>query len=214
MILKEYLAWVSKHVPADSEKPTDMVQSLACLIASRLSTGGKLPVACGQGDQLDMDVVQAGIIAGLEKIAGYDASLGSMRQYLYPTIAGAMQTYAWERENRVADSRSNEWPDILCLNDDSSETEQSEPQALIDTRSPETAMIEEEDAKSAYKAITAAVAGLGTTDMGMLLKDAQIGYNAAKRQQWADEIGVTVGALSMRLSRLRKLAREWALKNV
>src|SRR5450631_1048666 len=95
MVFKQYLAFVSKHIPADSDKPTDIVQSLACLIAARLSGGGKLPVACGVGDSLDMDIVNAGILAGLEKISTYDPSKGTMRQFLYPSIAGAMQGYAW-----------------------------------------------------------------------------------------------------------------------
>lgn len=199
-----------------------MVQSLACLIASRLSVSGKLPIACGMGDNLDMDIVQAGILAGLEKIASYDSALGTMRQYLYPTIAGAMQGYAWERENRVADSRPDVWPEVLSIQDgdswppqggggEYSDQPKAQDAALITSATPETALMEEEDAKTAYKAITAAIAGLGTDDVALLLRDAQIGYNAAKRQQWADELGISLGALSMRLSRLRKAAREWAL---
>lgn len=214
MMFKQYIAWVSQHIPPDSERPTDMVQSLACLIASRLSEGGKLPIACGSGDSLDMDIVQAGIIAGLEKIDTYDSTLGTMRQYLYPSIAGAMQTYAWERENRVSDARPDVWPEIVMLHDSSPQEDDTPIEAaLMDQTTPESSMIEEEEAKTAYKAITAAVSGLGTSDMAMLLKDAQIGYNAVLRQQWADEIGVSLGALYVRLSRLRRNARDWALKN-
>lgn len=224
MILKDYLKWVSSHVPADSEKPTDIVQSLACLIGSRLSGSGKLPVSCGVGDRLDMDIVQAGILAGLEKIATYDGTLGSMRQYLYPTIAGAMQGYAWERENRVADSRPVEWPECVNLSegetwppqgaDNAEYSDQSghEVEAgLVTSATPQSLIEDEEASQTALAGIRAAVAGLGTEDMGLLLKDAQIGYNAAERLAWAREKGITLGALSMRLSRLRKTAREWAL---
>jgi hypothetical protein len=210
MVFKQYLAFVSKHIPADSDKPTDIVQSLACLIAARLSGGGKLPVACGVGDSLDMDIVNAGILAGLEKISEYDSKKGTMRQFLYPTIAGAMQGYAWERENRVSDSRVETWPSIVPMDGSEAEDAETEP-ALIDNHTPESDMIDLENAKTAYKGITAAVAGLGTEDMAMLLRDAQIGYNAVLRAEWAREIGVSVGALSMRLSRLRREARDWAL---
>lgn len=212
MKLKEYLKYVAKNIPADSEKPTDIVQALSCLIASRLAVSGKLPVSCGHGDGLDMDIVQAGILAGLEKIADYDSTQGTMRQFLYPSIAGTMQAYAWERENRIADSRSKEWPTIVSF-EDNPEGDSNTPleSGLVDTRTTESDMIDEEDAKTAHKVIAATVAALGTDDMALLLRDAQIGYNAALRLAWAQEIGVSIGALNMRLSRLRKAAREWAL---
>lgn len=225
MKFKQYLKWVSEHIPPESDSPTDIVQSVTCLIASRLSILGRLPIACGYGDNLDMDIVQAGLLAGLEKIGDYDRTLGtSMRQFLYPTIAGAMQSYAWERENRIGDSRPRIWPEIMdaedsgWIGDPSNDVDDETPvgpleERLIDSDSPESLMVQEEESKTALAAIGAAVAGLGTDDMALLLKDAQIGYNAAKRQAWADEIGVTLGALSMRLSRLRKVAREIALKN-
>lgn len=208
MMLKQYITHLLKNVPADSEKPGDIVQLLACLIGTRLSNSGKLPQACGVGEGLDMDIINAGIEAGLAKVKDYDPAQGTMRQFLYPSIAGTMQMYAWERENRVADSRPREWP--LASSPEEADGERLND-ALIDYRTPETEMIEEEEAITRGKGIRAAVAGLGTEDMAMLLRDAQIGYNAAKRQAWAAEIGVSVGALSMRLSRLRRAAREWAL---
>lgn len=220
MILKDYLKYCSAHIAADSERPTDIVQMLACLVGSRLSSLGKLPVSCGIGDQLDMDVVQAGILAGLEKARDFDATLGtSLRQYLYPIIAGNMRNYAWERENRVSDSRPVSLPTALSIEEgeDDNDTmdnnvEQIEGIAvLIDPNSPETVVNEEEASQSSYKAIRAAVKGLGSEDMAMLLKDAQIGYNRAKRLAWAQEIGVSLGALQVKLSRLRRDAREWAL---
>lgn len=220
MKFKQYLTWVEKNIRPDSDNPEEIVQLLACLIAVRLSTNGKLPVACGRGNELDQDIVQAGILAGLEKISTYDKTLGSMRQYLYPTIAGAMRTYAWERENRVGDSRPQEWPDVCGIHDDENpqgpldadgeETPLNE-MALLSADTPESLMIAEEDAKTSYKAIRAAIAYLGTDDTAMLLKDAQIGYNAAKRQEWAREIGVSTGALAMRLARIRRRAQEFAL---
>lgn len=206
MKLKEYMTYVEKHIPADSEKPTDVVQMLACLIGNRL--GNRVPAACGTGINLDMDIVQAGILAGLERIKAHDPSQGTMRQFLYPTIAGAMQSYAWERENRVADSRPQEWPYILDIDED---FDAEEPNLIDQSANPETQMIREEEAVQQVKSIRAAVKGLGQEATAMLIRDAQIGYDPAKRQAWADEIGVTVGALSMRLSRLRKQAREWAL---
>lgn len=212
MILKEYMKYVSKHIPADSDKPTDIVQMLSCLIASRLGTSGKLPASCGYGDGLDMDIVQASILAGLERIADYDSTKGTMRQFLYPSIAGAMQVYAWERENRIADARPRDWPVIIPFEDDpTAESPEPMEDALVDGRTPESEMIAEEDARTAYKVISATVAALGTDDMALLLRDAQIGYNAALRLEWAREIGVSIGALNMRLSRLRRAAREWAL---
>jgi hypothetical protein len=224
MRFKQYLEYVSKRIPADSDKPTDIVQMLACLIAQRLSTGGRLPVSCGSGNNLDMDIVQAGILAGLEKIADYDSKLGTMRQFLYPTIAGVMANYAWERENRVGDCRpkaglppyQSVYDDGTLANSVDGSNEGSTgrellPTALIENSTPESLMEAEEASKDALAGVRAAVGGLGSEGMGMLLRDAQIGYNAAKRQEWASEIGVSVGALSMRLARLRRDARDWAL---
>ena len=207
MKFKQYMDYVAKHIPADSDKPGDIVQALACLIATRLSASGKLPIACGQGKDLDMDIVQAGLLAGLEKAPKHDPSKGTMRQFLYTDIAGAMMNYAWERENRVGDSRPKDWPCTIPIDDDS----ENMHDALVDTRTTEAQMIADENAIIARDAISAAIDNMPAEDMALLLRDAKIGYNAAERQKWANEIGVTVGALSMKLSRLRKRAREWAL---
>lgn len=221
MKFKQYMEYVSVHVPADSDKPTDIVQALACLLASRLSVGGRLPASCGIGDDLDMDIVQAGLLAGLEKIADYRPELGtSMRQFLYPTMAGAMSNYAWERENRVSDSR----PSVGLATQDitsSYETGSSEegdvrarellPDALIEPQTPESMLMAGDAAETAHAGVRAAIAGIGKEATALLLRDAQIGYNAAARAAWAAEIGVSVGALSVRLSRLRRDARDWAL---
>lgn len=220
MILKDYLKHCCLYIPIDSEEPADIVQMLACLIGSRLSTLGKLPVSCGVGEQLDMDIVQAGILAGLEKVSEYDASQGtSLRQFLYPIIAGNMRNYAWERENRVSDSRPADLPVTLPIDEgkDDIDTFDDNGQAieaitvLIDPATPETVVEKEQASSASYQAIRAAVKGLGSEDMGMLLRDAQIGYNRAKRLAWAEEIGVSLGALQVKLSRLRRDAREWAL---
>lgn len=214
---KQYLEFVSDHIPADSEKPSDIVQALACLIAQRISTTGRLPASCGVGNDLDMDVVNAGILAGLERISAHDSELGTMRQFLYPTMAGAMVNYAWERENRVNDGRPREGLPTLLMSsyeagigtDDS--PPKSLPDALIDYQTPETSMMAEQDAETATAGLRAAIVGLGREATAMLLRDAQIGYDAAKRASWAAEIGVSVGALSVRLSRLRRDARDWAM---
>lgn len=226
MKFKQYLEYVSTHVPADSEKPTDIVQALACLIATRLSVGGKLPIACGSGNDLDMDIVQAGLLAGLAKLREHKPELGTMRQFLYPTMAGAMANYAWERENRVADSRPAVPPqsvsfsehhdsekDVAEFTEDSKENTRTAlvERALIEPNTPETLMEEEEEAQRRRRAVKTAIKGLGQEATLMLMRDAQIGYNAAKRAEWAAEIGVSVGALSVRLSRLRRDARDWAL---
>jgi hypothetical protein len=208
MRFKQYMEYVAKHIPADSEKPSDVVQALACLIATRLSNSGKLPIACGKGNDLDMDIVQAGLLAGLEKLSKYDASKGTLKQFLYADMAGIMLNYAWERENRVSDSRPKDWPDVCGVDYGA---EEIMPAQLVDTRSTEAQMIAEEDSQTAREAISAAIDNMSAEDIGMLMRDAKIGYNAALRQAWAAEIGVTVGALSMKLSRLRKRAREWAL---
>lgn len=219
MRFKQYLEYVSAHVPADSDKPTDIVQALACLIARRLSVNGKLPAACGTGDDLDMDIVQAGLEAGLAKMSDYDPILGTtLRQFLYPTIAGAMSNYAWERENRISDSRPGEGlaaQDIASSYETGSSDEGTPrellPDALVDMRTPETEALDEEARGETYKGIRAAVRGLGSEATQMLLRDAAVGYDAAKRSAWAAEIGVSVGALSVRLCRLRRDARDWAL---
>lgn len=220
MKFKQYLTWVEKNIRPDSDNPEEIVQLLACLIAVRLSTNGKLPVACGRGNELDQDIVQAGIVAGLEKIRAYDSAQGSMRQYLYPTIAGAMRTYAWERENRVGDSRPQNWPDVCGIHNDENpqgpldadgEESPLNEAALLSADTPESLMIAEEDAKTSYKAIRAAIAHLGTDDAALLLKDAQIGYNAAKRREWALELGISTGTLAMRLARIRRRAQEFVL---
>lgn len=228
MMFKHYLAHVSKRVLPDSENPTDIVQMLACLIGSRLSQSGRLPLACGRGDNLDLDIVQAGIVAGLERIGEYDSAQGTMRQFLYPTMAGAMANYAWERENRVSDSRPITAPTITSFIERATEAdagyreeEEREERAggeqrslierdLVDPNTPETLLEAEQDARTAYAGVRAAIAGLGREATAMLLRDAQIGYNAAARAAWAAEIGVTPGALSVRLSRLRRDARDWA----
>jgi len=204
---KPYMEYVARNIPADSVRPTDIVQALACLIASRLSAKGSLPASCGTGNDLDMDIVQAGILAGLEKLNSFDASKGTLKQYLYTAMAGAMHGYAWERENRVADSRPRVWPSTIPITEDDSDIES----ALIDYRTTEAEIIAEEDQQTAREAISAAIDNMPAEDMAMLLRDAKIGYNAALRQAWANEIGVTVAALSTRLSRLRRKAREWAL---
>jgi len=210
MRFKQYLEYVSAHVPADSEKPTDIVQMLACLIAERLSTTGKLPASCGAGNDLDMDIVQAGILAGLEKIADFDSKLGTMRQFLYPTIVGAMRSYAWERENRVSDSRLDAGlPEVDYAYAESED--KPLPEQLIEETTPETQLEGEESGQAALAAISGAMGALGTEGAAMLLRDAHIGRNAELRQAWADEIGVSIGALHMRLSRLRRDARDWGL---
>jgi len=210
MKFKQYMDYVSKHVPPKSDKPSDIVQSLTCLIAARLSASNKLPIACGKGKDLDMDIVQAGLVAGLAKAPRHDASKGTLQQFLYSDIAGAMLNYAWERENRVSDSRPRDWPEVMGSDYGSTDNDEM-PRQLVDDQNAESAMIAEEDRETAREAISAAIDNMSAEDIDMLMRDAKIGYNAALRQAWAAEIGVTIGALSMKLSRLRRRAREWAL---
>lgn len=233
MRFKQYADYVCKTIKPDSENPQDIVQTLAVLIAERLSMGGKLPVSCGKGKDLDMDIVQAGLLAGLERLHAFDGTLGTLRQFLYPTMAGAMQSYAWERENRVGPSRPDEWPQITSFTErqDSIDvqsrfgergrlTEEVDSRAaigsiiepaLLDHNTPETLLEDEQSAVSSLETIRAAIGYLGTDSAAMLLKDSKIGYNAAKRRKWAEELGISIPALTMRLHRLRKAAREWAL---
>lgn len=233
MKFKQYADYICKSIKPDSENPFDIVQSLAVLIAERLSMGGKLPLSCGKGKDLDMDIVQAGLLAGLERLHAFDGTLGTLRQFLYPTMAGAMQSYAWERENRVGPSRPDEWPQIISFferqdsvnihdhrSDRAALTEDRDSRvafggviesALLDHNTPETLLEDEQAAIASLETIRAAISYLGTDSAAMLLKDSKIGYNAAKRREWADELGISIPALTMRLSRLRKAAREWAL---
>lgn len=219
MKFKRYLRYVAAHIPTDSEKPTDIVQMLACLIASRLSRTNKLPVSCGRGNELDMDIVQAGILAGLQRLEAFDSTKGTLKQYLYQRMAGEMFNYAWKRENRVADALPDELPSVFSFYDEGEDPklldeegdEEALPAQLLSHTTPETEMAELDAAKEQYEALQTAIGGLGKEGTAMLLRDVQIGYNAAARQAWADEIGVSVGALSMRLARLRRDARDWAL---
>lgn len=233
MILKQYIRQIEANIKPDTNHPKEVVQLLACLIGDRLSRGGKLPVSCGSGEHLDMDIINEGIFKGLEMLSKFDATQGSLRQFLYPSMAGAMRNYAWERENRVGDMRSNDLPKAVSFFEKASPQdsdhysdgkdipeEEIMPQHgdmdLLDGRlvDPQTASspmeAEEEEARRA-EVLGSTIRHLGRESMGMLLRDAQIGYNSAERQKWADSLGVSVGALSVKLSRLRRDAREWAM---
>src|ERR1700761_8405147 len=63
MILKEYLGILEKLYSPETDDPTAIVQLLAALAGAKLSREGKLPKSCGVGDNLDMDIVNAGILA-------------------------------------------------------------------------------------------------------------------------------------------------------
>lgn len=218
MNIKEYIKKLASDYPADSDDPTVIVQQLACLAGMRLSEQGKIPAACGVGDRLDMDIIQAGILAGLERVRHYDGTIGTMRAFLYKTIAGTMQNYAWKRENRVTDGIW-EFPEKVfdsesqmppCEEGTDKGMGMPKAQVLIEDSTPETILEREQDTTSADQ-LTGLTDLLGREAIGLLLKDASLGYNATARHKWAAEIGVSIGALNMRLVRLRQKAREWAL---
>lgn len=238
MYLKDYIDQIQANIKPNTVHPKEVVQLLACLIGERLSRTGKLPMACGVGGYLDMDIVNEGIIIGLEKLSEFDATKGSLKQFLYPNMAGAMRDYAWKRENRVGESLPDEQPtavsfyekDVPFEPNKRGETQEAEDRdglpggmaedgsknmmvdaRLIEEDSPESLLQREQDEETRSSVLGATLRHLGKEAVAMLRRDAAIGYNAAARQAWAEEIGVSVGALSVRLSRLRRGARDWAL---
>src|SRR5271154_6481852 len=106
MKLKTYAKWVVKNIPENTDKPEEIIQQLAVMLGIRLSIAGKFPAACGKGLDLDMDIVQAGITRGLLVLRmGLTPRNGvTWGARLYKPIWGAMQEWAWKRENRVLDS--------------------------------------------------------------------------------------------------------------
>lgn len=226
MKLKQYVQWLAKHVPTDSESPTDIIQQLAALLGMRLSLANKLPNTCGIGDTLDMDIVQEGILKGLERLNAFDEAKGNLKQFLYLPMMGRMIDYAWERENRVGDCRPRAAPLIHGLSAKTDDTDGEdwegegdvmefdkalvEP-ALVTSTTPETTMEADEEGTRRLDTVRGVASYLGPVDMAMLLRDAQIGYSAIKRLAWAEELGVSLGALQTKLARLRRDARDWAM---
>jgi hypothetical protein len=204
--VKDYVQKLEANYPADSDIPTVIVQQLACLAAYRLAAKGQLPASCGKGEGIDMDVIHAGILIGLERLRLYDGSIGTLRAFLYRTIAGTIQNYAWKRENRVTDGL---WafPDKVYtseVDDHDEELGGRKEQKLIDEKTPETILLDAE--RSQYQPLREAFAYLGKEDSLLLLKAAQIGVRAL-----ALELKANPGSLATKLARLRKKAREWAL---
>lgn len=213
MKLKAYAAKLADQFPADSTDPTVIVQQLACLAAVNLASKGKLPAAVGRGKDIDMDVVQAGILAGLEKIKLYDGTLGTLRAFLYKTIAGTIQNYAWARENRVQDNHNTDLSKILIVEPPTDEEEETfKHQPLVDPSTPLSIAMDMEE-QTAQEALGEVLSCLNEGEKALLMKDAAMGYNAPERQKWADSMGITVASLRMRLFRLRERAREWYLSN-
>lgn len=211
MNIKAYMKYLAATFPADSEDPTVIVQQLAVLAAINLAAKGRLPGAIGRGEDIDLDVVHAGIVAGLEKIKQYDGTIGTMRAFLYKTIAGTIQNYAWKRENRVTDGS---WDNVLTLDSTPSapaDDTVAEDEVIVEGNDAEAIMLSEEREEAHAEGLRLAFAHLGEEGGEMLLKDSQIGYNAAARREWAESLGISIGALNMRLVRLRHQAREWAL---
>lgn len=219
MRLKEFIRILERY-PEDSEDPQVIVQQLAVLAAVRAADKGQLPVSCGKGDTLDMDIIHAGILAGLERIHKFDGTIGDMRAFLYKTIDGTIRNYAWARENRIEDNHNTDISKVLVL-------EAAEPIGmgedvaernvgtviLRDASSPDLELEKEQEPipKTAAKALGEVFAYLGEEATALLQKDAQIGRNAIKRREWADSLGLTVMGLATKLSRLRVRARVWAL---
>lgn len=228
--LKDYIKSLSKY-PTDSEEPGIIVQQLAVLAAVRAADKGRLPASCGKGKSLDMDIVQAGILAGLERVHQYDGTLGhDMRAFLYKTIAGTIQDYAWKRENRITDGRWK-FPELVLdsvpyflgeggsgFMDAEAEGDHGKKKTAEDVLLEEVTPLaiieaeeEEDGAKTAVRRLRKVLGSVGEEGKAMLIRDSQIGRNRLLREQWAREIGITPAALHMRLVRLRQKAREWAL---
>lgn len=220
MRLKEFIRILERY-PEDSENPQVIVQQLAVLAAVRAADKGQLPASCGKGETLDMDIIHAGILAGLERVHKFDGTIGDMRAFLYKTIDGTIRNYAWARENRIEDNHNTDISKVLVLEaaepidrgDDAAERSHSSI-VLRDASSPDLELEKEQEPtpKTAAKALWEVFAYLGEEATALLQKDAQIGYNALKRREWAYSLGLTVGGLTTKLSRLRVRARVWALR--
>lgn len=216
MRLKEYLKILQKLYSTNTDEPTAVVQQLACLAGVRLSNKGMLPVSCGKGGNLDMDIINAGILVGLEKLRRYDGELGvNIRAYLYPSIAGEIRHYAWKRENRVTHGEWNssihevypseifeghlppdneEIPNIINEYPEAFAVDGAE-EATIQTNT-----VEEDNHRLGRK-----LALLPTEDRRLLLKYGRLGKsNGTGRRMMAEELGITVPALRMRLQRIKE----------
>lgn len=234
MKLKEYVKQLDKLYPSDCEVPSVIVQQLACLAAINLAAKGRLPASCGRGADIDMDIVNAGILAGLEKIKVHDGTLGTLRAFLYKTIAGTIQNYAWARENRVEDNHNTDITKLMIydsvprtgMGEQSADNPEDKERPsdfrskvgddyLITDETPESILSAEEESESnpTQEAFREVKAFLGKEDTALLLKSAQIGYDAAKRIEWASSLGLTSASLNTRLARIRKRARDWALRS-
>lgn len=217
MRLKQYLKILEKMYPTDSDDPTVIVQQLACLAGIRLSHKGGLPKACGRGLDLDMDIINEGVVTGLEKLRRYDGEMGSIRAYLYPSIAGAMRHYAWKRENRVT---HGEWEKSIhevypaemfegyFLENEDGETLiapiAGEPDVmLVDGIEDET--IQTETVTEDNQRLGLRLAALATEDRRLLLRYGRLGKsNGTGRTAMAEEMGINVPALRMRVQRIKE----------
>lgn len=209
MRLKEYLKILQKLYPADSDDPAVIVQQLACLAGARLSNKKLLPTSCGVGNNLDMDVINAGIVSGLEKLHRFDGDMGTLRAFLYPNIAGAIQHYAWKTQNRVSHA---EWRAVINEVHSSDEYSGEEvhgdyggyfpdiPAAMqqdsyeLSTEEEETEA--EEDNKRKDKA-----SRVDTEDASILVRYYQENED---KQTIADSLGITLGSLYARVQRIKR----------
>lgn len=213
MNLRQYVKYLGERFPADSQEPTVIVQQLACLAARNLANKGRLPASCGKPTDVDMDIVQSGILAGLEHLRKYDGEIGTLRAFLYKTIAGTMQNYAWKRENRITDGIWDLTQTAIVHTEVQPQIEVDsarKQEYLIEEATPETIAIEAE-ASTPRERLDVALEGISSEDKGMLIKSAQIGANLALRSLWAAELGISYLHLANKLSRARKRARDWAL---
>lgn len=212
MQLKEYLRTLELRLDADSDDPATMVQQLACLAGIRLSNKGSLPASCGRGPNLDMDVVQAGILAGLEKIRKYDGVTGNIRAYLYPRIAGEIQNYAWKRENRVADGI---WSDIYEVYAADS-YEQPGDEDAAPHRMPSNMMVPsfeemyveaeriKEKVNTKEKLISLVFKSLSKEEQEIFQTAAVMGNNKPLRLAWGEQLGLSPSGLKRKISYVRE----------
>lgn len=212
MQLKEYLRTLELRLDADSDDPATMVQQLACLAGIRLSNKGSLPASCGRGPNLDMDVVQAGILAGLEKIRKYDGVTGNIRAFLYPGIAGEIHDYAWKRENRVTDGLWNDIYEVYAADS----YEQPGDDEIAPPRMPSNMVVQSfedmyteaegirDKTNTRAKRLAIVYKSISTEEKEIFETAAIMGNNKRLRGNWADSLGMSYEKLREKIRRTRK----------
>lgn len=218
-----YADHVSKTIDPDTEEPAEVVQLVAVRIGMKLSCEGKLPVSCGTGLDLDLDIVNEGILAGLEQLSSYNPKKGTLRQFLWKSMAGAMYDHAWERESVTGFLDRKRLPHDVSLSEalegklDEEPDEDAEEKCATVARaeqfypSIEDQLIEEEESrrsKSYVESRKEALKQLSARDRALLMKSARIGSDKAKRDAWATELGISYQSLAVAIARARKKLKE------